>query len=319
MRGTVLSNFRESITRPEPRNAWRTRPFRVLFRSLSTASFPILPPTPHRVHFPVVLHLGSLAIAPHQPLEVLGMFLGFRLYLRLRRRAGDPLHAERRLVVMTAAIVGAALGSKLLAIAFSPPPTAAALLDPRVLLAGKTIVGGLLGGLAAVELVKWRIGERTATGDLYAFPLIVGIAIGRVGCFLTGLADDTYGVATSLPWGVDFGDGVARHPTQLYEIVFLALLAVVLALRARRPYPRGDLFKLFMVGYLAWRLAVDFIKPAHVTLAGLTPIQLACLAGLAWYAPHLPRLLGIRRPGQSPALDASSSPDNPAAPAWQTR
>lgn len=276
------------------------------------------------MHFPVILQLGPLSIAPHQPMEMLGAFLGFRLYLRQRRRAGDPLPGERRLIVLAAAVVGAALGSKLLAIAFDPPPTLEGLWDVRLLLAGKTIVGGLLGGLAATELVKWRIGERTPTGDLYAFPLIVGIAIGRVGCFLTGLADDTYGVATSLPWGIDFGDGVRRHPTQIYEIVFLALLAGVLAWRARRPYPRGDQFKLFMVGYLAWRLAVDFIKPVHVTLGGLTPIQLACVAGLLWYAPHLPRLLGIRRGADDPSTDAvpsteSASPQPTAGPAWQTR
>ena len=150
-------------------------------------------------------------------------------------------------------------------------------------------------------------------GDLYVFPLIVGIAVGRVGCFLTGLADDTYGTATSLPWGVDFGDGVARHPTQLYEIAFLAALAAALAWRARRPYPRGDLFKLFMAAYLGWRLLIDFIKPAHATLLGLSAIQLACIAGLAWYAPHLPRLLGFVR------RDPSPSPEAPAAPAWQTR
>lgn len=259
------------------------------------------------MHFPVYIHLGPLTVAPHQPLEILGCFLGFRLYLALRRRAGDPLPSDRRLVVFAAAVVGAALGSKLLAWAFNPPPVLA---HPSLalLLSGKTIVGGLLGGLAAVELVKWRIGERGATGDLYVFSLIVGIAVGRVGCFLTGLEDDTYGTATSLPWGVNFGDGIARHPTQLYEIAFLGLLAAVLAWRARRPYPRGDLFKCFMAAYLGWRLLVDFIKPAHVTLLGLSPIQLACVAGLAWYAPHLPRLLGWVRRDPSPSPEARTAP-----------
>jgi phosphatidylglycerol---prolipoprotein diacylglyceryl transferase len=106
---------------------------------------------------------------------------------------------------------------------------------------------------------------------------------------------------------------VARHPTQLYEIAFLAVLAGALAWRARRPYPRGDLFKLFMAAYLGWRLLIDFIKPAHATLLGLSAIQIACIAGLAWYAPHLPRLLGFVR------RDPSPSPEAPAAPAWQTR
>ena len=63
-----------------------------------------------------------------------------------------------------------------------------------------------------------------ATGDLLALPLVLGIAIGRIGCFLSGLEDQSYGVATALPWGVDFGDGVARHPTQLYEYRFSPLL-----------------------------------------------------------------------------------------------
>ncbi|HEX8245305.1 MAG TPA: prolipoprotein diacylglyceryl transferase family protein, partial [Longimicrobium sp.] len=133
------------------------------------------------MRFPVLIHLGPLAIPPHQVLEALGCFLAFRLYLALRRRSGDPLPAERRLVLLAAATVGAALGSKLLAIADNPAPVLTHP-DLRVLMAGKTIVGGLLGGLAAVELVKWRIGEKTATGDLYVFPLIVGIAVGRVGC-----------------------------------------------------------------------------------------------------------------------------------------
>ncbi|HEX6749103.1 MAG TPA: prolipoprotein diacylglyceryl transferase family protein [Longimicrobium sp.] len=264
--------------------------------------------------FPVLIRIGSLAIPPHQVLEGVGCFLAFRLYLALRRRGGDPLRSERRLVLLAAATVGAALGSKLLALADNPAPVLAHP-DLRVLMAGKTIVGGLLGGLVAVELAKKWVGETTPTGDLYVFPLIVGIGIGRIGCFLTGLADDTYGIATRLPWGIDFGDGIARHPTQLYEIAFLVFLAAALAWRARRPYPRGDLFKLFMAAYLAWRLAVDFIKPQHVTLLGMTPIQLACLAGLVWYAPHLPRLLGFASPSPSP------SPTNPdaAGPAWQTR
>jgi phosphatidylglycerol:prolipoprotein diacylglycerol transferase len=270
------------------------------------------------VRFPVLIHLGPLTIPPHQVLEALGCFLAFRLYLALRRRGGDPLPAERRLVLLAAATVGAALGSKLLALAWNPFPV---LVHPdlRVLMAGKTIVGGLLGGLATVEIAKKWVGETTPTGDLYVFPLIVGIGVGRIGCFLTGLADDTYGNPTRLPWGIDFGDGIARHPTQLYEIAFLAVLAGALAWRARRPYPRGDLFKLFMAGYLGWRLAVDFIKPAHVTLLGMTPIQLACLAGLVWYAPHLPRLLGFASGSASPSPSPSSSPETPAGPAWQTR
>jgi phosphatidylglycerol---prolipoprotein diacylglyceryl transferase len=100
--------------------------------------------------------------------------------------------------------------------------------NPAYLIGGKTIVGALAFGLIAVELMKRSIGLRTSTGDLYAIPLALGIAIGRVGCFFTGLADNTYGTPTNLPWAIDFGDGIPRHPTQLYEIAFLLLLIPVL-------------------------------------------------------------------------------------------
>jgi len=89
---------------------------------------------------------------------------------------------------------------------------------------GKTIAGALIGGLIAVELMKRYIGLHQSTGDLYVVPLALGIAIGRIGCFLTGLSDNTYGTPTNLPWAVNFGDGIPRHPTQLYEIAFLLAL-----------------------------------------------------------------------------------------------
>jgi len=93
---------------------------------------------------------------------------------------------------------------------------------------GKTIVGALVFGLISVELFKRYIGVHQSTGDLYAIPLALGIAIGRIGCFLTGLSDNTYGTPTNLPWAIDFGDGIPRHPTQLYEIVFLLALIPIL-------------------------------------------------------------------------------------------
>ena len=79
-----------------------------------------------------------------------------------------------------------------------------------------------------VEIAKRAAGVTASTGDAFVVPLAVGIAIGRMGCFVAGLHDDTYGNATTLPWGVDFGDGVARHPTQLYDIAFVCAAALVL-------------------------------------------------------------------------------------------
>jgi phosphatidylglycerol---prolipoprotein diacylglyceryl transferase len=249
------------------------------------------------MHFPVYLHLGSWRIHPHWVFEALAYCVGFRVYLAVRKRRGDVISEPTRWTAIAAAAVGAALGSKLLFLFENPAETFQHLRDIGFLMGGKTIVGGLIGGLVAVELVKSRIGERRSTGDLFVFPLIVGMAVGRIGCFLTGLADHTYGVVTSLPWGVDFGDGIRRHPTQLYEIVFLIALGVGLNFIRPRLIESGDLFKLFMVAYLCWRFAIGFIQP-EVPLGGLSVIQWACLATLIHYAVSFRKRLVLARTQQ---------------------
>ncbi len=92
-----------------------------------------------------------------------------------------------------------------------------------------------------VEPTKKWIGVRQSTGDSFVLSVLWGTAIGRVGCFLTGLSDRTYGIATTLSWGIDFGDGVARHPTQLYEIGFLIALFFALRWCDRLPCRQLDL------------------------------------------------------------------------------
>ncbi len=227
--------------------------------------------------------------AAHLIFESLSYFVGFRLYLWRRKSAGDVVNYEQRMWVVAAAIAGAALGSKILNWFVEPQLLLRNWNNPYFLMSGKTVVGGLIGGLFAVELTKWRIGVTQRTGDLFAVPLAVGLAVGRVGCFLAGLQDDTYGLATNLPWGVDFGDGVARHPTQLYEILWLTLIVALLLKLWRKPHREGDLFRIFMVAYFAFRLAVDFLKPG-TPIGGLSAIQWACVAMLVYYARDLPRL-----------------------------
>jgi phosphatidylglycerol---prolipoprotein diacylglyceryl transferase len=246
--------------------------------------------------FPAYFHLGSLALHLHWIFESLAYTAGFYLYRRLRRRRGDVIDSRARWWVIAAAIVGGFAGSRILSAFEDPIFLAGHWTEPHLLLGGKTIVGGLVGGLIAVESVKRLRGIRIATGDLLALPLVLGIAIGRIGCFLSGVEDESYGTVTRLPWGVNFGDGIARHPTQLYEVIFLAGLGIMLSVGLRMTTTVGDRFKLFMVGYLGFRLLVDFIKPA-VRVGGLSAIQWVCLAVVAYYAPYVPRLVTEVRRG----------------------
>jgi len=239
--------------------------------------------------FPFYFHLGSFRLHPHVVFESLAYFTAFRVYVSLRRRRGDAIDDANRWWVIAGAAVGAVLGSKLLYWFEDPGLTWANWNAPAHLVSGKTIVGALIGGLLAVEWTKRRIGVAQRTGDLFAIPLCVGIAIGRIGCFLTGLADHTAGSPTSLPWAVNFGDGVPRHPTQIYEIVFVLALAAFLWRVSRQPFQAGDLFKIFMVGYFSFRLTIDFLKPDVRVFLRLSSIQWACVAMLVYYLPDIYR------------------------------
>jgi len=254
------------------------------------------------MEFPAYFRLGPLSLHPHWVFETAAWTIAFWWYSRQRRLAGDVIDRRERMWVIVAAAAGGLIGSRLLYLLEDPSRTAMLWTDPSFLVGGKTIVGGLIGGLMAVEWMKRRVGISRPTGDLLAVPLIVGIGIGRIGCFLSGLEDHAYGTLTTLPWGVDFGDGAPRHPTQLYEVAFLAALGLGIVILRRRRHALGDQFKAFMVGYMSWRFAVDFLKPG-VSIAGLSVLQWACLGVLAYYAPHLQRLtawcLGSKRTAEA--------------------
>lgn len=248
--------------------------------------------------FPHYFHIFGHRLHPHLVMELIGYSAGFQLYLWRRKRWPRATVAlEKNLWIIVGAIFGALVGSKLLAWLESAPDYWPHRFEPAAWVGGKTIVGGLLGGWAGVEIAKRIQGVRHSTGDAFVFPLILGMAIGRIGCFLTGLPDHTYGIASRLPWAVDFGDGIPRHPTQLYDIVFLACLAAALAVRARRPFLNGQLFRWFLFSYLVWRFFVEFIKPRY-TYFGLSAIQMASALGAIWV---LRAILVARRAAQQAA------------------
>jgi phosphatidylglycerol:prolipoprotein diacylglycerol transferase len=260
--------------------------------------------------FPFWIHVGFIKLHPHAVFETLAYFVGFRVYLYTRNK--EKLPVNQAFWILVGAILGAALGSKLLYWLEDPVKTLDNWRSFTYLMEGKTIVGGLLGGLIGVEWMKKRVGITRSTGDDMAIPIMVGMAIGRVGCFLTGLDDHTYGTPTTWFTGIDFGDGIYRHPTQLYEIVFLLLLSAFILVLKRRAVrsqaeenaaeqtvtdklPDGAFFQLFMTGYLLFRFGIDFIKPTPHPYLGLNNIQLACVAGLIYYFYLLRQWLLIPR------------------------
>jgi len=145
---------------------------------------------------------------------------------------------------------------------------------------GHSVAGAVAGGIVAVEIFKWLTGIRGSTGGQFVAPLAIGIAVGRWGCFFAGLPDYTYGTPTSLPWGVDFGDGIPRHPVQLYEsaamLLFLAVYLRNIARGSQLFLRQG--FYLFVGWYALQRFFWEFLKPYPVVIGPLNLFHLVCLA-----------------------------------------
>lgn len=151
---------------------------------------------------------------------------------------------------------------------------------------GKSVVGGLAGAILAIELLKRRLGITESTGLRFAAPLAAAIVVGRLGCFLSGIEDRTYGSPTSLPWGFDFGDGVLRHPVQLYEAMAMVVFLAAFALLLRGGYMIATRagFHLFVGCYAGQRFLWEFIKPYGTVIGPLNLFHLICfgLLGYAW-------------------------------------
>jgi prolipoprotein diacylglyceryltransferase len=127
----------------------------------------------------------------------------------------------------------------------------------------RSIEGAVAGGILAIEFYKRSAGIRTRTGARFALPFAVGIAVGRIGCFLSGIEDFTHGTPTALPWAHDFGDGVPRHPVQLYESAAMALFAIAyaVAVHRRNAFVIDNGFYLAAGFYGLQRFVWEFFKP----------------------------------------------------------
>jgi len=238
-----------------------------------------------------VSSLGSPdSTLPHLLLEALAYFVGARVYWHHARLQRGPSQPIDRWLLIGCALFGAALGSKGLHVL----EHFTALRERNELalwLGGKSVLGGFLGGTLGVELGKQVIGWRTPTGDAWVPALTIGLVLGRLGCQLSGVWDQTYGIPTSLPWAWNYGDGVPRHPVALYELLLVFTLFALL--RTRWASFPGARFAAFMAGYCALRFGLEFWKPPFGLeatgtlptglLLGLSAIQWAALLGVVWF------------------------------------
>jgi phosphatidylglycerol:prolipoprotein diacylglycerol transferase len=244
------------------------------------------------MQFPVDISVGNFSISSHLLFETLGFVIAYRFYVSLRKKNGDLIPSSNRAIIMIAGAAGGFLFSRVIGALEYPLAFFHSSHPALYFYSDKTIVGGLLGGLIAIEIAKKIIGEKKSSGDLFTYPIILGLIIGRIGCFSMGIHEDTYGTETSSIFGMDLGDGLKRHPVTLYEIFFLICFWIVLKLiEKKETLKNGYRFQLFMIAYLFFRFLLDFIKPADRYFYGLGTIQLSCIFGLLYYSRTIYKII----------------------------
>ena len=148
----------------------------------------------------------------------------------------------------------------------------------------RSIEGAVAGGILAIEGYKSINGITLRTGARFALPFAVGVAVGRIGCFLSGLDDFTHGTPTTLPWAHDFGDRTPRHPVQLYESAAMAAFALVYLWRIlnRDRFWIDQGFYLAVGFYGLQRFVWEFFKPYGTLLGPITLFHILSAALLIY-------------------------------------
>jgi len=227
----------------------------------------------------------------------LGALAGLWVFRRELARAGLP---EAALDAAVYGLVGGLLGAKLLYVFEHLRESSffSLFLDRGGMSWFGGFVGGLLAGFLTIRAKKCPMLAVLAA----ATPaLAVGQALGRIGCFLVG---DDYGRPTQLPWGVAFPKGLPPtyervHPTQIYEAIFLAVLAwMLIRWRRRGVADRTVLGRYFLLAG-AFRFLLEFVR-VNVRVVG--PFTVAHIFSLLVVALGIvilatARPVSDRRPG----------------------
>jgi phosphatidylglycerol---prolipoprotein diacylglyceryl transferase len=243
--------------------------------------------------YPILFRIGSFEITSFGAMVALAAIVGVWIFERELKRSALPADAVDAAIF---GVLGGLVGAKLIwVVEHAPYGPIADLLFSR---SGLSWFGGLAGGVATGLLVMHRRRLPKIAVVAAATPaLAVGHAIGRIGCFLVG---DDYGVPTTLPWGVAFPQGAPPtlervHPTQLYEMFALLVLAWLLVRWRHRGTSDAVVLGRYLVCAAAIRFAIQFLR-ADIRVLGPFGVAhfvslLAILAG-TWF-------LAIARPART--------------------
>jgi phosphatidylglycerol:prolipoprotein diacylglycerol transferase len=273
-------------------------------------------PLPFPEFDPVALQLGPLAIRWYALAYIGGLLGGWWYIARLARQAPRVVTPQQVGDFVTWAIIGVIAGGRLGYVLFYKPGYFIENPDQIVAVwqGGMSFHGGLAGVIIATILFARRHSiPMVAFGDRIACAAPIGLLLGRLANFING---ELYGRPTDAAWAIDFtGDGVGRHPSQIYEAglegLVLSVVLLVLWLATRARYYPGLLFGIFLIGYGLARFTVEFFREpdAHLgfLFAGATMGQLLSLPLIAAGGGFV--LYAMRQP----PLSDEATPDKDAA------
>jgi phosphatidylglycerol:prolipoprotein diacylglycerol transferase len=233
---------------------------------------------------PILFFIGDTAVPSFWVMAFAGFVAAFVVIRAEVVRRGHSVDLAYDIVLY--AYIGGWIGARLFLI-----PTAWDIFinDPLgFLLSGSGWVwyGGLIGG----GLAMWVLAERRGISllefaDITSPALALGLAIGRIGCQLSG--DGDYGVPTDLPWGMSYPDGVVPttdrvHPAPIYEMLAcLGIFAYLWRRRHQQP-PLGDLFGRYLILSAITRFLVETVRRNPAWLLGLTTAQAISVGMMAF-------------------------------------
>jgi phosphatidylglycerol:prolipoprotein diacylglycerol transferase len=214
-----------------------------------------------------------------------------------------PRERKQYILLQVATLIGAAIGCKL-AVLFGETgwPFASAPDWRAVLLSGRSILGALIFGLLAAELIKPMIGYTRPPNDRFAAVLPFTFAIGRIGCLLHGCCR---GVEYHGRCAIAYTDGIPRHPVPAYEIIFDVLVGAAFILIVKHNAGRGRLFSIYLILYGTFRFLTEFLRETPKLYAGwLSGYQVLSLIAIALGAVFL--IARAPRRNDQPAPDSAA-------------
>ena len=232
--------------------------------------------------FPVFSDAAGNPALTHGFFVLLGFVVGGWYFYREVRRSNA--WDDRLIFIIVGITVGGALGERLGSTMQASLTGDVSTVVDAWLYGGRSILGGLAGAYIGGILGKRLSGYPHRTGDFFAPAVALGLAIGRIGCFLT----EAPGRPSDLPWAISVPPNsveslpgcpacvarVSMHPSFLYEIIFLLISFFVIRRYGKRITEPGEVFVLFIAAYALFRFGVEFTRSNPPDMWGLTRSQI---------------------------------------------